>query len=115
MKDILKYSQRMDKHVFLQVSIMLILPISPTTFVISSPDHPLAPKQLLPQKFGINVHLLPSMACIMMVAWAAMVSWYAMMLFVVFGTLYMSKFRFYSVIANLLSIINFVFQFRLQS
>ncbi|XP_021944864.1 uncharacterized protein LOC110843210 [Folsomia candida] len=89
MKDILKYSQRMDKHVFLQVSIMLILPISPTTFVISSPDHPLAPKQLLPQKFGINVHLLPSMACIMMVAWAAMVSWYAMMLFVVFGTLYM--------------------------
>lgn len=93
-KTIQKYSRLLDIMVFVEVSGTLICPISSTIFFVYSPDNPIHPRYGIPNVYGLQDNLVMIGISLIFVTWSACVCWYALMLFIVFGTTYLSKFFF---------------------
>ncbi|OXA53448.1 hypothetical protein Fcan01_10424 [Folsomia candida] len=88
-KTIQKYSRLLDIMVFVEVSGTLICPISSTIFFVYSPDNPIHPRYGIPNVYGLQDNLVMIGISLIFVTWSACVCWYALMLFIVFGTTYL--------------------------
>lgn len=88
-----KYSNIMDAMVFVEMLWFHVAPMSPIIFFLFSPHHEFHPRQVLPSWFGMNENIVCVGASMIIIGWLAYMINLALMLFMVFGTIYISEIK----------------------
>lgn len=93
-----KYSALLDFFIFIQVVLMLILPFSTTLFFIFSPNSSAHPRHIIPDGYAFKDSFIFGLMSVLFATWSACACWYAIMVYVVLGTIYIGNMLYILVI-----------------
>lgn len=92
-----KYTKTLNAVILMILIFALTVPISHTVFFALTPDVPINPKQLIPDRYSwLKDNFVVIVASVVFETWIACVGWYAMLMLGIMGTTYIGTKRNYN-------------------